>query len=41
MLTSTLFTLFITAFLIVSGLVLWESEKIIQEKKDNERGDKL
>jgi len=34
MLTSTLFTLFITAFLIVSGLVLWESEKMIQEKKD-------
>lgn len=40
MITSTLSTLFITAVLIVSGLMLWESEKTIQEKKDNKRGNK-
>ena len=37
MLTSTLLTLFIAAFLIVAGLVLWESEKMIEEKKDREK----
>ena len=25
---------------VIGGAILWESEKMIQEKKDNERGDK-